>query len=171
MPVFHPEFEPYCDEYARRLAESKADRYLVGHFSDNELPNPADSLDRFLNLDASTESLRSSRDAAAAWFQRRKGESANASDITEDDRAAFREYVYDRYLQVTNAAIRRMIRRYTQIFVPGSAVVGEIDSRPGSAARVRQASGRDRGEHLPPVGAGGGDAGDVAERSGPSHTW
>src|SRR4051794_16622193 len=62
MPVFHPDFEAYCDEYARRLAESKTDRYLVGHFSDNELPNPTDSLDRFLNLDAATESLRPSRD-------------------------------------------------------------------------------------------------------------
>ena len=83
------------------------DRYLVGHFSDNELPNPADSLDRFLNLDASTESLRPSRDAAAAWLQGRKGKSANASDITAEDREVFREYVYDRYLEVTNTAIRR----------------------------------------------------------------
>ena len=133
MPVFHPDFEPYCDEYARRLAESKTDRYLVGHFSDNELPNPTDSLDRFLNLDASTESLRPSRDAAAAWFQRRKGKSANASDITAEDREVFRQDVYDRYLDVTNTAIRRYDPNHLCL---GPRLWGKSIQDAGSAGRA-----------------------------------
>jgi hypothetical protein len=107
MPLFHPEFEPFCDEYARRLAESKNDRHLAGHFSDNELPNQTDSLDRFLTLDPSIEALRMNRDAAMAWLKSRKGTSANASDINAEDRESFREHVYDRYLAITNAAIRK----------------------------------------------------------------
>ena len=35
---FDPEFERFCDEHARDLAETKDDSWLVGHFSDNELP-------------------------------------------------------------------------------------------------------------------------------------
>jgi len=36
--VFDPEFEPFCDEFAAQLEATKDDPYLVGHFSDNELP-------------------------------------------------------------------------------------------------------------------------------------
>jgi hypothetical protein len=107
MPLFHPEFEPFCDEYARKLAETKNDRFLAGHFSDNELPNPVDSLDRYLKLDPATDALRVNRDAAVEWLRKRKGAAANASDITREDRESFREHVYERYLGITNQAIRR----------------------------------------------------------------
>lgn len=35
---FDPEFERFCDEHARGLEETRNDPWLVGHFSDNELP-------------------------------------------------------------------------------------------------------------------------------------
>lgn len=38
MPVFDPEFETFCDEHAKQLAAGKEDPWLLGHFSDNELP-------------------------------------------------------------------------------------------------------------------------------------
>ena len=47
--VFDPEFVTFCDEYAKRLAATKDDPWLVGHFSDNELPFYTKSLDNFLN--------------------------------------------------------------------------------------------------------------------------
>ncbi|MGN6643156.1 MAG: hypothetical protein ACTHKU_09150, partial [Verrucomicrobiota bacterium] len=36
--VFDPEFETFCDDYARQLAKAKDDPWLLGHFSDNEMP-------------------------------------------------------------------------------------------------------------------------------------
>jgi hypothetical protein len=107
MPLFHPEFESFCDEYARPLAESRDDRFLVGHFSDNELPNPTNSLNRFLDLDPTNEALRVNRDAAQAWLKQRKGAAATAAEITKADSESFREYLYDRYLKITTAAIRK----------------------------------------------------------------
>lgn len=89
IPVFHPEFESFCDEYAKRLAAAKDDPWLLGHYSDNELPAYADMLDRALKHEAT-------RDAAQAWLREHKG-----------DREGFVEDVYDRYLRVTTAAIRK----------------------------------------------------------------
>eukprot|EP01035_Chromulina_nebulosa_P000064 gene65-99_t len=36
--VFDPAFPAFCDDYAKRLAATKDDPWLLGHFSDNELP-------------------------------------------------------------------------------------------------------------------------------------
>ena len=52
IPVFHPEFESACDAAAQKLAATKHDSFLLGHFSDNELPAPPDLLDRALRLDS-----------------------------------------------------------------------------------------------------------------------
>ena len=98
IPVFHPDFPASCDETARKLASTKDDPFLLGHFSDNELPAPADLLDRALRLDADDPS----RQAAERWRADRK-----ASDITDADRDAFRGFVYERYYQLTTAAIRK----------------------------------------------------------------
>ncbi len=46
IPVFHPEFAAACDRTAKPLAAHRDDPWLFGHFSDNELPAPADLLDR-----------------------------------------------------------------------------------------------------------------------------
>ena len=43
--VFDPEFEVFCDEHAKRLAATKNDPWLLGHFCDNELPFYLNTLD------------------------------------------------------------------------------------------------------------------------------
>jgi hypothetical protein len=49
LPVFHPEFAAFCDDYVRtQVAAWKDDPWLIGYFTDNELPNPTDTLDRVL---------------------------------------------------------------------------------------------------------------------------
>lgn len=48
--VFDPEFETFCNQHALKLAETKDDPNLFGHFSDNEMPFPNKSLDNFLAL-------------------------------------------------------------------------------------------------------------------------
>jgi hypothetical protein len=104
IPVFHPEFEAACERMAQKLAAGKDDPWLLGHFSDNELPAPVNLLDKHLALDASNPHLAPGLEAARKWLAARKG--ANA-EINDQDRESFREYVYDRYFAVTTRAIRR----------------------------------------------------------------
>ncbi len=98
IPVFHPEFEASCDATAKKLAVTKDDPFLLGHFSDNELPAPADLLDKALRLDAADPG----RQAAQKWLDAR-----NVTSIGDADRDAFRGFVFDRYFKLTTAAIRK----------------------------------------------------------------
>lgn len=104
IPVFHPEFESWCDGYAKQLAASKDDPWLLGHFSDNELPAYSDILDRALKLDTSNPAAKPTYDAMRAWLRARKGGEGEPND---GDREAFVEHIYDRYFKVTTTAIRK----------------------------------------------------------------
>ena len=104
IPVFHPDFEAWCDQAARPLAANKDDPWLLGHFSDNELPAPADLLDRHLALDGADPNLAPGLAAARKWLAARKG---GTGEINADDREAFRAFVYDRYFALTTRAIRK----------------------------------------------------------------
>jgi hypothetical protein len=99
--VFDPEFETFADEQARRLAANKTDPWLLGYFSDNELPFPADALDRYLKLPEKDPG----RLAAEAW--RRQRHAAADAAITQDDREAFRAMVGERYFDICNRAIKK----------------------------------------------------------------
>lgn len=101
--VFDPEFESFCDERASRLDELKDDPYLLGHFSDNELPFPEDALDRFLKLSRREPGFK----AADEWLGARKPGNSGADQITPEDRAAFLGVVADRYFEITSRAIRK----------------------------------------------------------------
>ena len=61
MPVLHPEFPAFCEEQARKLEATRDDPWLLGHFSDNELPAPRDLLDRHLRLDSANPDLAPGR--------------------------------------------------------------------------------------------------------------
>lgn len=105
IPVFHPDFQSWSEEYAKAIAATKDDPYLLGHFSDNEMPQP--SLEKYLALDPADAGMASSLKAAKDWFAARKGKSAGVKDITAEDRAAWIEFVLDRYYTVVNGTIRK----------------------------------------------------------------
>ena len=107
IPVFHPGFEAHCDERAKGLAAFKNDPYLIGYFSDNEMSAPGELLDMSLTLDPRNPDTAPGYQAARAWLTKRKGPKASFPDITDQDRDAFRGYVFDRYFEVTTRAIRR----------------------------------------------------------------
>jgi hypothetical protein len=107
IPVFHPDFEPHCDERAKALATFKNDPYLIGYFSDNEMSAPGELLDMSLTLDPRNPDTAPGYKAARAWLTRRKGSKAGFPDITDQDRDAFRGYVFERYFEVTTRAIRK----------------------------------------------------------------
>ena len=105
IPVFHPEFESFCNERARVLADTKDDPYLLGHFSDNEMPAPR--LDKFLTLDQSDPDIAPGYQAARDWLNQRKGKETSVADINDEDHEAWVEYVYSRYFEITTKAIHK----------------------------------------------------------------
>lgn len=101
--VFDPEFPGFCGEHAQALAATRDDPWLLGHFTDNELPLSRRALADFLALPAGDAGRR----AALAWWEARRGAGADPAGATEEDRAAFLEHVADTYLRIVTAAIRR----------------------------------------------------------------
>jgi len=97
--VFDPEFATFCDEHARQLAATKDDPWLLGHFSDNEMPFPRDSLERYLKLPEGDAGRRE----AERWVKQR-GVGAKPTDA---EREAWRGHVADTYYRTVGAAIRK----------------------------------------------------------------
>ncbi len=101
--VFDPQFETFCDDYAKRLSSSKDDPWLLGHFSDNELPFYSRTLDNFLKLPKDDPG----RGAADRWLAERRSAHPDEAHIDDAQRQAFLGFVGDRYLKITTAAIRK----------------------------------------------------------------
>jgi hypothetical protein len=98
--IFDPEFETFCDTRAKALAATKSDPYLLGHFSDNELPFPENALDLYLQLKPDDHGCME----AQAWLKKRGRDGAA---ITDKDREAFLEFMADTYFKITSRAIRK----------------------------------------------------------------
>ena len=98
--VFDPGFEAFAMEHAAKLAAKKDDPWLLGHFSDNELPVAEDSLDKFLKLPEGDPGGRAAREWLAA---RKKGK---AGPVNADDRDDFIEYFMGRYFSIVSKAIK-----------------------------------------------------------------
>ena len=101
--VFDPAFETFCDQYARSLAAEKNDPWLLGHFSDNEMPLNRTALKNFLQLPERDPGHQ----AALSWLRSRHGASATAKDITESDEPEFLAPVVERYFRTVSSAIKR----------------------------------------------------------------
>jgi len=104
MPLFDAAFETFCQEHAKQLAATKDDPWLVGHFSDNELPFRPNLLDLYLELPETDSGHR----AAATWLadsRLKSGRSADAK-IDEGEQDGFLEFAADRYYRLVAAAIR-----------------------------------------------------------------
>lgn len=102
--VFDPGFEKFCDEYARQqLAPFKNDPWLLGYFSDNEMPLGRKNLKNYLGLPAEDPGHK----AAIEWLRARHGADANEKDITEQDQIDFCAVVVDRYFGIVSKAIKK----------------------------------------------------------------
>ncbi|MDP0491190.1 MAG: hypothetical protein Q7Q71_09105 [Verrucomicrobiota bacterium JB023] len=97
--IFDPGFAQFCDEHARQLAAEKDDPWLLGHFTDNELPWHIEMLDRYLALPADDPGHQ----AARAWMKREK----RARPFTPEDRAAFVGYAAETYFRIVCSAIKK----------------------------------------------------------------
>lgn len=116
--VFDPEFKTFADNYAKQLAATKDDPYMLGNFSDNELPLRPNALDLCLNLDKDEYGYK----AAWAWLCKQKGRSdINMKDITPEDRDAFFGYYLESYYSVVSSAIKKYDSNHLYL---GSRLIG-----------------------------------------------
>ncbi|MES2980905.1 MAG: agarase [Verrucomicrobiota bacterium] len=100
--VFDPEFEVFAMQHAAKLAATKDDPWLVGHFSDNELPLYKNSIENFLGLPSEDHGYK----AAKKWLEERKEGKSDLEWITDEDREAFIEFYMDRYFSIVSKAIK-----------------------------------------------------------------
>ena len=99
IPVFHPKWEAHCDEYAKKnIAPCKDDPWLLGHFTDNELPFTRKALKNFIALPKESAGGVFARD----WLKQR-----HDGDITEQDESDFLALVVERYFSTVAKAIRK----------------------------------------------------------------
>ncbi|MEO6285422.1 MAG: hypothetical protein ABIN80_09690 [Dyadobacter sp.] len=102
--VFDPEFDRHVEKTIGEIAQYRDDKFLLGYYTDNELPWKTDALDIHLSSLAEDEP---GYIAARKWFDNRKGKQANIEDITEDDRLAFSGFYFETYLSKVAAAIKK----------------------------------------------------------------
>ena len=102
--VFDPEFDKYVEQEVAKVAAYKDDPWLIGYFTDNEIPWVNDALDRHLTLLAHDEPAYL---AVRKWFDERKGKDARPEDITQEDRDAFSAFYLDTYLSKVTAVLRK----------------------------------------------------------------
>ena len=99
--VFDPQWEAFCDEYAKQLAANRNDPNLYGYFSDNELPLEKLTLDRYLSKKDTTDP---GCIAAKKWINER---GLTTATITDSIRQEFLGLVAERYFSVVSKAIKK----------------------------------------------------------------
>jgi hypothetical protein len=102
--VFDKEFDAYVEKAIEPLSQYKNDKYLMGYFTDNELPWYNDALDKHLTLLAKDEQGYL---AAKEWLDKRKGFNASITDVTQEDRMAFTAFYFETYMKKVTAALRK----------------------------------------------------------------
>lgn len=102
--VFDPEFDKYVEQEVSKIAQYKNDKFLLGYFTDNELPWVDDALDRHLTkLDKNEAGYI----AAKKWLDTRKGKNASVEDITDDDRLEFTGFYFETYIKKVAQAVKK----------------------------------------------------------------
>jgi len=100
LPVFDAEFATFCDRYAEKFTATKDDPWLLGHFTDNEIPFRPYILRNYLKLPKTDPGHQAARQFLA---QRRK----NAENINKSDEADFLTIVAERYYSTVTEAIKK----------------------------------------------------------------
>lgn len=100
--VFDPEFDKHVETEISKITQYKDDKFLLGYYTDNELPWVDDALDRHLELLAKDEA---GYVAAKKWLDERKGKDTSLADITEEDREAFTAFYFETYIKKVSEAV------------------------------------------------------------------
>jgi len=99
--VFDPQFESFCDNYAKQLAINKDDKNLFGYFSDNELPFEKLSLDRYL-------AKKDHNDPGYLYSTKWLADmNVSVSSITDSLRNEFLGVMAEKYFSAVSKAIKK----------------------------------------------------------------
>ncbi len=121
--VFDPDFEKFCKENAKELAATKNDPWLIGYFSDNELPFKRDALRKYLKLPATDAGYQ----AAMKLLKARHGANATTNEITATDENDFLGVVVARYFSIVSSAIKKVDPNHLYL---GTRLYGSDKSTP-----------------------------------------
>jgi hypothetical protein len=102
--VFDPEFDAHVEKEISKIAQYKNDKFLLGYYTDNELPWVDDALDRHLTLLAKDEA---GYIAARKWLDEQKGVTATLADVTDQDREAFTGFYFETYIKKVSETIKK----------------------------------------------------------------
>lgn len=102
--VFDAEFDVFVEKEISKIVKYQNDTYLLGYFTDNELPWVDDALDRHIKLLGKHEQ---GYIAAKNWLDKRKGKDADIDDITDEDRTAFTGFYFETYIKKVSEAIKK----------------------------------------------------------------
>jgi len=132
IPVFDPGYVDFCDNHALQLNGTSEDPFLLGHFSDNELPiydntTYGNLLDRYIAI---TDKGDPNYLAAHNWMTGRKGPGYT---ITSSDREEFHGYVTGTYYRITGEAIKKHDPNHLYL---GSRLHGGALSKPSIYAEA-----------------------------------
>jgi hypothetical protein len=102
LPVFDREWPEFCAAYAeRKVADLTDDPWLIGHFSDNEIPFRPDALAKYLSLPKDDPGCK----GAKAWM---RANQVKESEISKDAvQQAFLEHVARLYFETVAAALKK----------------------------------------------------------------
>ena len=101
LPVFDPAFRTFLHEtMGAAIAATRDDPYLIGHFSDNELPlKEKGIIQRYLTAHEGSHS----RQTALDWLVQ---QSKSDSEITREDDRAFAHLVTETYYRICNEVLK-----------------------------------------------------------------
>ena len=107
MNVFDPDFVSFCNtKVANTIAPYLGNKYILGFYSDNEIPAETNMLYRYLTIDPSEPVNAFSYATAWTWLIKATGNpNASTADITPKLAEEFKAFVYDRYYTVVTNAI------------------------------------------------------------------
>jgi len=108
MPVFDPNFVNYADSWAKTNMKYVGNDRLIGYMSDNELPMNVDMLDRAMAVNHTKEANWYTYACTWTWLINMTGKEApTTDDITDELRDLYRGFVWDKYLNVVSAAVKK----------------------------------------------------------------
>lgn len=125
--IFDPEFAQYCENECKILLESKNDPWLLGYYTDNEIPWRTNILKQMLKLSPDNHGHK----AAQAWLAKKR---ISPHGISEKSQSAFLEYAADTYFNITSHAIRAADPNHMILgarFNPPACTIPEVLSAAG----------------------------------------
>ncbi|WP_415326840.1 hypothetical protein [Chryseobacterium sp. MMS23-Vi53] len=123
--VFDPEFDTYVETEISKIQKYKNDKYLLGYFTDNELPWVDDALDRHLKNLGKEEA---GYIAAKKWLDNRKNKNASIDDITDQDRLEFTGFYFETYMKKVTAAIKKYDSNHMYLGCRFNQELDELDN-------------------------------------------